>query len=487
MTNAVAIAAGVATSFALKSDGTVWGWGWNGYGNLGNGSGANQLSPVRVGTLTGITSISTNDLNTNFALDSNGQVWGWGSNYSGLTLLGEKRTWCTTYCTPVVVTGLPANVTQIFPGSGNSVRHARTADGKIFGWGSNESNELGIARLDSTTARYFFSTPQLMWQGVTPSDFDLDYSSDILFRNSANGDVSLWNIRESAIAETHGVGNVSNDWQIVGLGDADGDGKDDLFWRNAITGQNAVWFMDNHAFKGTIPLGAVSDPNWTVAAIADFDADGRADILWRNAPAGLMAIWLIGATGVIDAQAYCCVPSHWEIQGAADISGDRYADIIWRDSETGAIAVYRMVGTSVRGVSLLADQLSEWTVVAVTDLDRDGKAEFLLRHFTGGALVRLKPNATADGIAGGVASCGVVNPQSYGVLFCPAPGGDWQVAAVGDFDADTHNDILWRNSVGDLAIWRLEDLSLPGATDEERLQSVKWLGNPGNVWQVIGK
>jgi len=99
----------------------------------------------------------------------------------------------------------------------------------------------------------------------------------------------------------------------------------------------------------------------------------------------------------------------------------------------------------------------------------------------------LKLNAAGDTILPGVASCGVADPNSYGVLLCPAPGGDWQVAAVGDFDADTHNDILWRNAAGDLAIWRLEDLMLPGATDEERLQNVKWLGNPGNVWQVIGK
>src|SRR6266581_158519 len=44
---------------ALKSDGTVWGWGWNSYGQVGNGTTANYVSvPVQVIGLTNPAAIS---------------------------------------------------------------------------------------------------------------------------------------------------------------------------------------------------------------------------------------------------------------------------------------------------------------------------------------------------------------------------------------------------------------------------------------------
>ena len=36
--NVIAVAAGDLHSVALKSDGTVWAWGYNGYGQLGDGT-----------------------------------------------------------------------------------------------------------------------------------------------------------------------------------------------------------------------------------------------------------------------------------------------------------------------------------------------------------------------------------------------------------------------------------------------------------------
>jgi len=484
MDNAVAIAAGFRFSVALKGDGTVWAWGSNEYGVLGNGSGAAQLAPVRVGTLTSIVAVATNGQHTTFALDTIGRVWGWGRNGAGNTLLGDNRTTCPYYCTPAVITGLPYNITQIFPGGGYyTFEHAfaRTGDDKIFGWGDNFYYELGIGRLDSTTARRF-STPQLVWQGLTPSDFDLDYSSDILFRNTSTGEVWLWNMREGVIAENASIGMVSTNWKITALGDLDGDGKKDIVWRNQATGENSVWFMDNRNYKGTIPLRTIADQDWQIVSTGDFNADGRADLLWRHAPAGLWAIWLIGDLGEIDARAYGGVPSNWQIMGAADFNGDGKADIIWRDSGTGAVAIYRMDGLTLSGFSFLAGGLSEWTFMAVTDLDRDGRADLLLRYYTGAALARVKLDAAGATIASGVASCDTTFPERYGVLFCPAAGGDWTIVAVGDYDADTYPDYLWRNTAGEVVVWRLVNLMLQNPAAD-----VKYLGNPGNAWQVIGK
>ena len=38
LTGVTAASGGVGHSLALRSDGTVWAWGWNGYGQLGDGT-----------------------------------------------------------------------------------------------------------------------------------------------------------------------------------------------------------------------------------------------------------------------------------------------------------------------------------------------------------------------------------------------------------------------------------------------------------------
>jgi len=48
LTGVTAVAGGSAHSLALKSDGTVWAWGWNGYGQLGNGTTTDSSVPVQV-------------------------------------------------------------------------------------------------------------------------------------------------------------------------------------------------------------------------------------------------------------------------------------------------------------------------------------------------------------------------------------------------------------------------------------------------------
>ncbi|WP_212961125.1 Ig-like domain-containing protein, partial [Cohnella xylanilytica] len=83
-----AIAAGDGFSLALKEDGTVWGWGANGGYQLGDGTTATRLSPVAVRgpdgqPLTDIVAISAGN-GFSLALQSDGTLWAWGSNASGV-------------------------------------------------------------------------------------------------------------------------------------------------------------------------------------------------------------------------------------------------------------------------------------------------------------------------------------------------------------------------------------------------------------------
>jgi len=79
LTGVVAIAAGDRHAIALKSDGTVWAWGYNVYGQLGNPVGFNSSVPVQVQGVAGVVQISA-ELTHNMALLGNGTIRLWGQN-----------------------------------------------------------------------------------------------------------------------------------------------------------------------------------------------------------------------------------------------------------------------------------------------------------------------------------------------------------------------------------------------------------------------
>ena len=135
----VQVAAGDYHTVVLKSDGTVWAWGDNSYGELGDGTTMPRPAPVQVSGLTGVTAIAAGCQHT-VALKSDGTVWAWGDNYYGE--LGDGTT--TQRLTPVQVPGL-TGVTAIAAGSGHTV--ALKTDGTVWAWGLNYYGQLG----DGTT------------------------------------------------------------------------------------------------------------------------------------------------------------------------------------------------------------------------------------------------------------------------------------------------------------------------------------------------
>ena len=88
----VAIAACGATTIALHSDGTVWTWGSNSIGQLGNGQFGNYSTlPMQIESIDNIISISTRNGRV-FALRDDGTVWGWG--YDGFDRIIRDYTTC---------------------------------------------------------------------------------------------------------------------------------------------------------------------------------------------------------------------------------------------------------------------------------------------------------------------------------------------------------------------------------------------------------
>ena len=156
LSGVVAVAAGTDQSLALRSDGTVWAWGGDRYGQLGDGANRSaQPTPVQVTGLTGVTKIAAGGL-FSLALRSDGTVWAWG--YNAVGELGNGTTADSNV--PVQVTGL-ARVTAIAAGEGDSAmairmdpirrdpvrRYSQAGVSSVWTWGSNDAGELGDGTL----------------------------------------------------------------------------------------------------------------------------------------------------------------------------------------------------------------------------------------------------------------------------------------------------------------------------------------------------
>jgi alpha-tubulin suppressor-like RCC1 family protein len=133
-------------TMAKKSDGTIWTWGLNTWGQLGDGTNSNRWSPTRVTSLVGHTiDYIAGGGDFCMALLSNHTVLSWGRNDFGEVGNGTFNTIGQFLPTPVVQTTGLTNIKAIAAGWSFAV--ALSADGTVWTWGLNNHGQLG----DGTT------------------------------------------------------------------------------------------------------------------------------------------------------------------------------------------------------------------------------------------------------------------------------------------------------------------------------------------------
>src|SRR5690606_14839229 len=66
---------------ALKSDGTVWAWGCNDYGQLGDGTTTERHTPVKVQNISGVKDIRMG-FYYGYAIRNDNSAWSWGNIWS---------------------------------------------------------------------------------------------------------------------------------------------------------------------------------------------------------------------------------------------------------------------------------------------------------------------------------------------------------------------------------------------------------------------
>ncbi len=125
-------------NFAIKTDGTLWAWGLNTYGNLGDGTVVDRSSPVQIGALTDWSSIAVSNESA-FGIKTGGTLWSWGRNDYGQ--LGTNTSYLINKSSPTQI-GALTNWSIVSSGGVNSVFAIKT-DGTLWCWGRNLSGGLG--------------------------------------------------------------------------------------------------------------------------------------------------------------------------------------------------------------------------------------------------------------------------------------------------------------------------------------------------------
>jgi alpha-tubulin suppressor-like RCC1 family protein len=149
----VAIAAGFLRSFAIDSDGRVYGAGWNENAQAGLGDRNNRYVFTEVSSLSGkqIVAMSTG-YNHSLALASDGKVYATGDNEYGQLGLGNAN----LFSEFTEVSSLSGKkIIAIEAGYNHSL--ALASDGKVYGAGSNGSGQLGLGDSGKGTERYVFT------------------------------------------------------------------------------------------------------------------------------------------------------------------------------------------------------------------------------------------------------------------------------------------------------------------------------------------
>lgn len=127
------ISAGGYFSAALKSDGSLWAWGDNYYGQIANGNTASVTEPSQIGTNVW-KNVQAGKYHV-IATSTDGTAWQWGD------VLGAGQ---SVPSNPVMI----SNISKIVSVSaGEYTAYALASDGKLYTWGKNNLGQLGTGSI----------------------------------------------------------------------------------------------------------------------------------------------------------------------------------------------------------------------------------------------------------------------------------------------------------------------------------------------------
>jgi alpha-tubulin suppressor-like RCC1 family protein len=131
MDDVAAVSTGYNHTMVIRTDGSLWAWGYNNWGQLGDGTMENQSTPVRI--MEDVAAVSVGTRHT-VAVKTDGSLWVWGHNYFGQ--LGDST--LIDRHTPVRIMDNIA-----YASAGADFTMVIRTDGSLWAWGYDIYGQLG--------------------------------------------------------------------------------------------------------------------------------------------------------------------------------------------------------------------------------------------------------------------------------------------------------------------------------------------------------
>jgi len=128
------------------------------------------------------------------------------------------------------------------------------------------------------------SHPGSGWTVAGVGDFTGNGIDDVLWTNSSSGQVQtdIWELGSNGKwAASVSPGSHPAGYQVAGIGDFTGNGTSDILWQNSATGDIDEWQIAGGKWAASVDLGA-HPGNTPVSGVGNFTGNGTSDILFHT-------------------------------------------------------------------------------------------------------------------------------------------------------------------------------------------------------------
>jgi hypothetical protein len=152
------------------------------------------------------------------------------------------------------------------------------------------------------------------WNVAGFGRFDGNDTTDMILRDSNNGDFEVYDIVNNSLVGAANLGNVGLDWQVAGFGNFDSNGTTDMMLRNTITGDFELYNIQNNQVTGAHDIGNVG-LDWQVAGFASSNATGASNMVLRQASTGDFEVYDIANGQLQAAHPFGAVGTNFQVVG----------------------------------------------------------------------------------------------------------------------------------------------------------------------------
>ena len=232
------ISASGRASFVIHSDGSLWAWGGNSWGQLGDGTTENRHEPVKI--MGDVVSVSANGAST-MAITSDGGLWAWGgsqidksthvptkimddvvsvSSSGAMAITSNGDLWRISITDPLDSEKIMENVAYASAGLHHAV--AVKTDGSLWTWGTTTwTNSNSFGQLGDGTAidRQY---PVKIMEDVIAVSAGMNHSMAVRSDGSlwAWGQNSLGELGDGTVMDRHSPVKIKDDVVSVSVGES---------------------------------------------------------------------------------------------------------------------------------------------------------------------------------------------------------------------------------------------------------------------------